>query len=353
MLLSNALKTTRLRLLCHSTQRHTLRQMSNSNHNEVARSTRWPVDDQVPDLTGKVALVTGANSSGGMGFHIAYQMASKNAKVYIGARNTSKAQSAIQEMKTENPNIGDHQLVPFVADLGDLRAVQISAQALLDAEHKLDILVHNAAVISMPLEMNSDGVSVSFATNHLGPFVLTNTVMPLLENATKSTGDSRVVMVSAASFKLLPPGIRFNSLESFNAEMEPTVLGGADFTRYSLSKLANILFAKQLQKTFDATNTKGIALALHPGLIKTDGVVNSLQPGKARTLDGRLTPAEGALTALFAATNPVVVAQRENYKGAYLVPPGSIEALTGDANDDDLAQELWTTSEQVVKAILG
>ncbi|KAI0144501.1 uracil phosphoribosyltransferase-domain-containing protein [Xylariaceae sp. FL1272] len=208
-------------------------------------------------------------------------------------------------------------------------------------------------IISMPLEINSDGISTSFTTNHLGPFVLTRAVMPLLENAGKGTGDARVVMVSAASFKLLPPGIRFDSLQSFNAEMEPTALGGADFTRYSLSKLANILFAKHLQKNFDDTNSRATAMALHPGLIKTDGVINSLQPGKARTLDGRLTPAQGAITALFAATNPAVVAQREDYKGAYLVPPGAIEELTGDANDDDLARELWATSEHVVEAILG
>ncbi|KAH8662397.1 short-chain dehydrogenase [Xylariales sp. PMI_506] len=313
---------------------------------------KWPISNDVPDLTGKVALVTGANSSGGMGFHTAYQMASKNAKVYIGARSASKAQSAIDEMRTGNPSIDKDQLVPFVADLSDVKAVRAAAQALVQSEDKLDILVHNAAIISMPLVLDSNGISVSFTTNHLSPFVLTNALLPLLESSAKITGDTRVVMVSATSYKLLPPGIRFDSVDSFNLEMEPTVVGGADFTRYSLSKLANILFSQQLQKNFNGSGIDAISLALHPGLIKTDGVINWLVPGGGtRTLEGRLTPEEGAITAIFAATSPKVLAEKETYKGAFLVPPGTIEELVGDAKDEKLAQELWTTSERAVSTI--
>lgn len=81
-----------------------------------------------------------------MGFHIAYQLACKNAKVYIGARSASKAESAINEMMTENPSIGLNKLVPFVADLSDPRAVRVAAQSLLQSETRLDILIHNAAM---------------------------------------------------------------------------------------------------------------------------------------------------------------------------------------------------------------
>ena len=81
-----------------------------------------------------------------MGFHIAYQLASKNAKVYIGARSKAKAQLAIYEMKKANPNIAEDQLVPFIADLGDVKAVQDAGQAILKSESRLDILVHNAAM---------------------------------------------------------------------------------------------------------------------------------------------------------------------------------------------------------------
>ncbi|CRG88378.1 putative oxidoreductase C736,13 [Talaromyces islandicus] len=279
----------------------------------LAGLKKWPIRNEVPDLTGKVALVTGANSPGGMGFHTAYQLASKNAKVYIGARSASKAQSAIQEMRKENPSITEDQLVPFVTDLGDIKAVRDACRAMLQSESRLDILVHNAAIISMPVVINSDGISASFAANHFGPFVLTNTLIPLLTHAAEITGDARVVTISATAYKFLPPGVRFDSINSFNQEMEPTTLGGADFTRYN-------------------------------------GVKNWLP---AEHLEGRLTPAEGVVTALFAATSPKIFAEKNVYKGAFLVPPGSIEALVGDASDDKLAQELWVTSERIVEAVCG
>jgi NAD(P)-dependent dehydrogenase (short-subunit alcohol dehydrogenase family) len=81
-----------------------------------------------------------------MGFHTAYQLACKNAKVYVGARSASKAESAIQEMKKNNSSLHDDKLVPFVADLGDIRAVRAAAQGLLEMEKRLNILIHNAAV---------------------------------------------------------------------------------------------------------------------------------------------------------------------------------------------------------------
>lgn len=90
--------------------------------------------------------LTHSSSPGGMGFHTAYQLASKNAKVYIGARSASKAQSAIHEMRKENPSITKDQLVPFIADLGDIKAVRDAGRAMLQFESRLDILVHNAAM---------------------------------------------------------------------------------------------------------------------------------------------------------------------------------------------------------------
>lgn len=84
-----------------------------------------------------------------------------------------------------------------------------------------------------------------------------------------------------------------------------------------------------------------------------DGVINQLPPDKTRTLEGRLTPAEGAVTALFAATSPKVLAEQDVYKGSFLVPPGSIEALVGYASDDKLAEELWVTSERIVEVVGG
>jgi NAD(P)-dependent dehydrogenase (short-subunit alcohol dehydrogenase family) len=91
-------------------------------------------------------FLTLPSSPEGMGFHIAYQIACKNAKVYIGARSSEKAEAAIREMRNKNPSIGENNLVPFVADLGDIREVRAAAEGLLQTESKLDILINNAAV---------------------------------------------------------------------------------------------------------------------------------------------------------------------------------------------------------------
>lgn len=127
---------------------------------------KWPLSKDIPNLTGKVALVTGAkydpsivsssrlvpapdnfcSSALGMGFHTAYQLASAGAKVYIGSRSISKADAAIKEMRASNVGIQAQNLVPFVADLGDLKAVRQAAEEVVKAESRLDILVNNAAL---------------------------------------------------------------------------------------------------------------------------------------------------------------------------------------------------------------
>ena len=121
-----------------------------------------------------------------------------------------------------------------------------------------------------------------------------------------------------------------------------------------MSKLANLLFAKQLQKVFDAEGTQAVALSLHPGGIKSDGSIKFVGPDNLARLDdpGILSPAEGALTSLFAATSPKIWGEREKYGGAYLVPFGEIEIPGENALDKGLAEELWGTSEKVVKSVL-
>ncbi|RDW87995.1 hypothetical protein BP6252_00027 [Coleophoma cylindrospora] len=292
------------------------------------------------------------SSSNGIGFHTAYQLASHGAKVYIGARSDEKAEAAIRQMRTSNPAISADKLHPFIADLGDLRAVTSAAQNLLTYESRLDILVHNAAILSMPVVLDSYGISVAFATNHFGPFALTKALLPLLKKTAETSPGVRVVTVSAPAYKLLPPGIRFDSVTSFNIELEPTQIGDAAFTRYGLSKLANLLFARQLQKNFDEEGIKALSVSLHPGLIKTDGTIKMVRPENQQAFAQRMSPPDGALNTLFAATNPEVWEKKEKFGGAYLVPHGKIEEPIGNGANDKLATELWATSEEVLHDIL-
>ncbi|KAI4517981.1 NAD(P)-binding protein [Schizophyllum commune Loenen D] len=299
----------------------------------------------IPDLSGKVALVTGANSPGSIGYQIAQHLAQKGAKVYIGARSESKANGAIETLLKSNLSLKPEQLGSFVADLGDLKQVERAADALLEKESRLDILVNNAALLARPLDKNEHGLSVSMTTNHLAPFLLTTKLLPLFEKASQQGPDApRVVFVSAASIKWLPPTVRFRSVDDLNA-----ALGGPDgffanFQRYSLSKLANALTAKELQRRAPYL----VSLAVHPGEIVTDGTRPMLEASGGAPAQV-LSVEEGVLTPLWAAAAP----EAGKLKGAFIMPFKEVAPEEGLLKDEGLAKELWETSEAVVKDVLA
>ncbi|KAL1746859.1 hypothetical protein HDZ31DRAFT_33244, partial [Schizophyllum fasciatum] len=266
------------------------------------------------------------SSSGSIGYHVAQHLARKGAKVYIGARSQSKADSAIKTMLKENPSLDPKQLASFVADLGDLKQVAQAADAFLQKEQRLDILVNNAAL-------------------HLSPFLLTTKLLPLLESAAAAGPDvPRVVFVSAASIKWLPTNIRFRSVDDLNADM-----GGPDgffpnFQRYSLSKLANALTAKELQRRAPSL----AALAVHPGEIVTDGTRPMLESSGGAPAQ-TMSVEEGALTPLYAAAAP----EAGKLGGAFILPYKEVAPEEGLLANAALAKELWETSEKVVKDVLS
>ncbi|TRM62001.1 hypothetical protein BD626DRAFT_65674 [Schizophyllum amplum] len=299
----------------------------------------------IPDLTDKVTLVTGANSPGSIGYHVAQHLASKGAKVYIGARAAAKANSAIAQMLQDNPTLEPNQLAPFIADLGDLKQVAGAADELLKKESRLDILVNNAALLARPLDKNDYGISVSMTTNHLGPFLLTTKLLPLLKDAAEQSAEvPRVVFVAAGSIKWLPPTVRFRSVDDLNADM-----GGPDgfmpnFTRYSLSKLANVLTAKELQRRAPFLT----ALAVHPGEVVTTGTRVMMEvSGGAPAL--AMNVKDGALTPLYAAAAP----EAGKLGGAFIFPYKEVAPEEGLPADAALAMELWETSEKVVAEVLA
>ncbi|KAI5826028.1 NAD(P)-binding protein [Schizophyllum commune Tattone D] len=299
----------------------------------------------IPDLSGKVALVTGANSPGSIGYQVAQHLAQKGAKVYIGARSESKANGAIETLLKTNPSLKPEQLGSFVADLGDLKQVERAADALLEKESRLDILVNNAALLARPLDKNEDGLSVSMTTNQLAPFFLTTKLLPLFEKASQQDSDApRVVFVSAASIKWLPPTVRFRSVDDLNADLGSPDGFFANFQRYSLSKLANALTAKELQRRAPYL----VSLAVHPGEIVTDGTRLMLEASGGAPAQV-LSVAEGALTPLWAAAAP----EAGKLKGAFIMPFKEVAPEEGLWKDEGLAKELWQTSEAVVKDVLS
>ncbi|KAF7976740.1 hypothetical protein HWV62_5714 [Athelia sp. TMB] len=317
------------------------------------RGPKWDPETDIPSLAGKVAIVTGANSSVGIGYHIALQLALKGAKVYVGARDIQKAQAAIKEMQQDNTAILAGKLVPLAMDLGDLKQVRKVAREFVASEERLDILVNNAGLLARRLDKDKYGVSVSFSTNHLAPFLFTNELLPLLKKTSDVNPGARVVNLSSSMHAIPPKGTRFDSLAAFNQELGGTDDFQSNLNRYGLSKLANLLFTRELQKRFDSAGTAAVAVAIHPGGVRTAGSINfATQLGNIGILDNSLTATDGALTPLFGAAHPVVWKERSAYGGAYLMPFGVIEEPSEDAQNADLAKELWATSEQVIQGVL-
>ncbi|KAI3605201.1 short-chain dehydrogenase reductase sdr [Moniliophthora roreri] len=292
-----------------------------------------------PDLAGKVAIVTGASSKNGIGWNIAHKLAINGAKVYIHARDINKAENAIKEMEGASPQLKESGLLhPFVADFANFPSVKKAAEQFLEKESRLDVLVNNAAVpvTAFANDKTPDGVSVPFAVNYLSAYLLTTTLLPLLKNTSKTFPGTRVVTTTSNAHALLPSGTQLASLADFNQELSHPNERMANLLRYGLSKLANILFAKELQRRFDAG----------------DGARQFFESKAEMAHFGAVSPAEGALTSLVAATDPVVWAERAKYSGAYLVPPGVVEQPGDDAKSPELARSLWTASEEVLKKLL-
>ncbi|KAJ8483088.1 hypothetical protein ONZ45_g14721 [Pleurotus djamor] len=317
-------------------------------------------DLNVPDLQGKVAIVTGANR--GMGFQLAQQLAIYGAKVYLAARSEAAVNQAIERIEVANPSLqGKNMLIYLHLDLSTLKGTKESAERFLQLESKLDILIHNAAVLAHPFAKSSEGLEDSMAVNHFGPFVFTQVLFDLLVSSAKDA-DVRVISVASFMHSRAPKGGMLSTLDEINDPLaSPCSQDGmtANSKRYSRSKLANILFAKELQRKFKEAGSTALSIAINPGGVATEGVMDQMDTlpiigGLAKYAVGRFakSPLDGARTALWAATSPKVRTEPDVYGGAYLVPYDRLETPSKDACDDSLAKVLWGLSEQVSKDIL-
>ncbi|KAI0052767.1 NAD-P-binding protein [Auriscalpium vulgare] len=316
-------------------------------------------DRDIPDLTGKVAIVTGANT--GIGYHTAEHLALHGAKVYLACRTESKALDAITGIERAHPALKDSgRLVWLPLDLASLRRTKEAAEEFLTLEKRLDILLNNAGRIAQTYVLTEEGIEQCVAVNHVSHFVLTDTLLPLLKQTAHLPGtDVRIINLASNAYRMGGSQTRFESLADLNdSQAAPGKENGMirRFARYCTTKLMNILTTAELQRQLDADGEPITAIAVHPGgPIATDNATNAL-PWPLSFLLRRvgLTPLQGSLTSLFAATSPRVAAERSAYKGAYIEPYGVVTPLTRkEAKDPVLARTLWRTTEAVVEAVLG
>ncbi|QRV94563.1 short chain dehydrogenase [Ceratobasidium sp. AG-Ba] len=214
----------------------------------------------------------------------------------------------------------------------------------------------------MNFQLNEDGIEENMAVHHFGPFVFTMTVLDLMKQTSAKQGsDVRIVCVnSRAHNELVSPPIDFDDEEGLISKPYPptnynTFMGS--LARCGRTKLANLLFAKELQRRLGEEGSNIIVLSLHPGTIKTDTALDTVAKmpiiGSVFRLIGSFMFTDeptGALNTMFAATNPVVRAEAEKYKGKYLMPVGRLTAPSTFAQDGELAKRVWGLTEKVVKA---
>lgn len=320
---------------------------------EITRSLDWTTKDLV-SLTGSVVLVTGANSLASIGGNIAHQLALKGAKVYIGARNLEKARAGIKEILAQSPSIASSHLRPFVAAIDDYAAIKAAAEKFLEEETRLDILVNNAGILPLSVDFDDYGINNVMATNHLGPFLLTKMLLPLLEKTAKEipTSDVRIVNMSSTAIDAVPPECSFATLNAWNDPFGGDSNPFQFLHRYGYSKAANVLFTKELKRRFNEKSTPVLVTAIHPGLVATPGS-EKVMGVDSKEYKEALTAYEGALTAVWAAAHPEVRAREGDFDGAFVMPYGAPRAVYGLAANMAEAETLWNVSEKILADIVG
>jgi len=291
---------------------------------------KWKLDS-MPDQTGRVAIVTGANT--GIGFETAAALAAKNATVVMACRNRRKAEDAMQRIRNRTP---DAKLEYIELDLASLSSTERFASAFRANHDRLDLLINNAGVMIPPLGHTEDGFELQFGCNHLGHFALTGRLLDLLEAAPVG----RVVTVSSMAHR--QGKMDFDNL---NAEK-----GYRAMPAYGQSKLANLLFTFELQRRLEATGSSVMATAAHPGWTGTDLQRHSALFSFLNTFFAQ-TPPMGALPTLRAAADPQVEG------GDYFGPRGWFEmrgyptkvGTTQEAQNELDARRLWEVSEKLTE----
>jgi len=301
-------------------------------------TSKWTTA-QIPPQDGKTALITGANS--GIGYQAALELARHGAHVLLGVRSRAKGDAALARLLQEAPG-ASAEVVDL--DMASLASIRRFAQ---EFARPLDLLINNAGVMALPRrELTEDGFERQFGTNHLGHFALTGLLMPNLLQAAAP----RVVTVSSLAHR--NGKIAFDDLQSEKNYVP--------WTAYNESKLANLLFARELDRRSRAAGSLLLSIPVHPGISRTSIVDNG--PGQKdiksvmlKILSPFITQddAAGALPTLYAATAP------EAQGGIYIGPDGfngfkgspTVEKPRPQALDDAVAKRLWTVSEELTGVV--
>ncbi len=287
-------------------------------------STAEEVTDGV-SLVGKTVVVTGFNS--GIGLETARVLAKRGAFIIGAARTLEKAERTLADLGIDGAAVA--------CELSEPASVRAAVQTILGLDRRLDVIICNAGIMALPERHHKYGIELQFLTNHVGHFIFATGLVDAL------APDGRVVVVSSgAHHRASEVGITFDDL-SGERSYEP-------WERYGQSKLANILFARSLQRRFDGTSR--VASSLHPGVIKTNLGRNN--PKDTQAFYEQMDPAtlksipQGAATQCLLAARPEAANAAGRYYADCQPSPSSVRAT-----DDVLAERLWQVTEEVVAGL--
>jgi NAD(P)-dependent dehydrogenase (short-subunit alcohol dehydrogenase family) len=306
-----------------------------SRNNRGETMARWTFAD-IPDQTGRTAIVTGANA--GIGLETARMLALKGASVVLACRNLEKGGAAVESVRSAQPR-GSATLAAL--DLSDLDSVAAFAATFAASHERLDLLVANAGVMVPPFGRTKQGFELQLGTNHLGHFALVGHLLPLVLR----TAGSRIVVVtsSAQNFGRI-------DRDDLNWERRPY----RPWAAYSQSKLANQLFALELHRRLAAAGSRVRVMTAHPGFTATDLQRTSPAARLFSPIFG-MKPVDGALPTLRAATDPAAAS------GSYWGPnglfglrgPPTLARISAGAQDPSIAAWLWDESVKLTGVAFG
>ena len=302
-------------------------------------SKQWTAE-RMPSQAGKTALVTGANS--GIGYIAAAELARHGARVLLGVRDRARGEAALTRLRGEVPG-AEAEVAEL--DMASLASIRSFAQQLGSRGLPLDLLINNAGVMAIPeRQLTADGFERQIGTNHLGHFALTGLLMPQLL-ASRAEHAPRVVTVASLAHR--NGRIDFDNLQSERRYVP--------WEAYNNSKLANLLFALELDRRTRAQGSRLVSIPVHPGIARTN-IFSATGAADLKTKVMRmLAPvlmqddAMGALPTLYAATAP------EAQGGEYIGPDGfqefkgypAVVEPRPQARDEAAARRLWEVSEQL------
>lgn len=293
-------------------------------------AAHWTLAD-MPPQAGRIALVTGANR--GLGWQIADALAGAGAQVVMACRDTQRAEAAAAAIRARHPRA---QLEILRLDLADLASVRTGAERFCERHDRLDLLIHNGAVILVPHGRTRDGFETHIGVNHYAPFLLTGLLLERLQAAPAA----RVINTASLAHRLTP-GLNLDDPHSPSRPYK-------DMEAYGASKLAALLYTFELDRRLKRSGSRIVTVAAHPGYSNTNPETGGFWLRLATRLFAQPASA-GALPALYAATAAEV-------RGGDYYGPGGFKELGGsprrvearpEASDAGLAARLWAQSERL------